>query len=48
LVNSTHRNDVVKIADSCAHCTQRIAITIEKGQVKELSPPATLVFYGGG
>lgn len=48
LVNSTHPNDTLKIQDSCMHCTQPIAMTIERGRVTRISPVSTIVFQGGG
>ncbi|MGH9662553.1 MAG: hypothetical protein ACRD96_28650 [Bryobacteraceae bacterium] len=48
LVNSTHSNDVLRIEDSCAHCTQRIGMTVDRGQVKEILPAGALVLQGGG
>jgi len=48
LVNSTHSQDILKIEDSCMHCTDRISLEIERGRLTKASPAETLVFQGGG
>ncbi|MBX5491044.1 MAG: hypothetical protein IRZ14_07780 [Chloroflexi bacterium] len=48
LVSSEHAAERVAIADSCAHCTDRIQVVIDHGQIISVEPPETLVFRGGG
>jgi hypothetical protein len=48
LVSSEHAAERVAIADSCAHCTERIHVVIDHGQITRVEPPEALVFRGGG
>lgn len=37
----------VTIDDPCAHCTDRIRLVLERGELVELTPPEVIVFRGG-
>jgi hypothetical protein len=45
---SEHAAERVLIDDSCVHCTDRIRVVIDHGQIAAVEPPETVVFYGGG
>lgn len=47
LVSSRYTDQQVTIDDSCAHCTDRIRIVFEYGELTEVTPPETMVFRGG-
>ncbi len=47
LVSSRYADQRVTIDDSCAHCTDRIHIVFERGELVEVIPPETMVFHGG-
>lgn len=48
LVSSKYARQKVIIADSCAHCVERIRVTIDHGRLLEVEPAGTYAFYGGG
>ncbi|MFQ5628450.1 MAG: hypothetical protein ACE5I1_06800 [bacterium] len=47
LVNS-YGDEMVKIEDSCAHCHERIFVTLEKGRMTAMAPERVWVQRGGG
>ncbi len=47
LVNS-YGDKKVEIEDSCMHCSKRINLTIEKGEIASLSPETVWIQQGGG
>ncbi len=47
LVSSRYADRTVTIDDACAHCTDRIRIVFERGQLVGVAPPETMVFEGG-
>jgi hypothetical protein len=48
LVSSDYSDRRVVVHDSCAHCTDRIVVVIDRGQIVTVDPPDALVFHGGG
>jgi hypothetical protein len=48
LATSEHAAERIAIADSCAHCTERIHVVIDRGRIVGVEPPEALVFRGGG
>jgi len=48
LVSSRYRNQQVVIDDACAHCTDRIRLVFDGGEVAEVTPPETYLYRGGG
>jgi len=47
LVNSLSENKV-KIEDSCAHCSERISVVIDKAKMTKLEPESVFIQRGGG
>lgn len=47
LVSSRYADGRVTIDDSCAHCTDRIHIVFERGELVEAVPPEAMVYQGG-
>lgn len=47
LVSSRYADQRVTIDDACAHCTDRIRIVFEHGELIEVTPPETIAFRGG-
>lgn len=47
LVSSHYADQRVTIDDACAHCTDRIRIVFERGELVEVTPPEVIVFRGG-
>jgi hypothetical protein len=47
LVSSRYRDQKVTIDDSCAHCVERIRITIHRGELVEVNPQGVYVLLGG-
>lgn len=48
LVSSQYANQRVIIADACAHCTDRIRLVFDRGELMAVTPPETYVYRGGG
>jgi len=49
LVNSDdYAGKKLRIDDSCAHCSDPIAIEVENGRLTRIDPPTTYVQRGGG
>ncbi|MFQ5641540.1 MAG: hypothetical protein ACE5IR_26490 [bacterium] len=47
LVNSFGDKEV-EIEDSCAHCYQRISVTIKSGEIAAMTPESVWAQQGGG
>ncbi len=47
LVNSLSENKI-KIDDSCAHCSKRISVVIDKAKITTLEPESVFIQRGGG
>jgi hypothetical protein len=48
LVSSDYPDERVEIFDSCIHCTERIHVVIDRGQIAAVEPAEAFVFRGGG
>lgn len=48
LVNAKWSDRKVTVEDASQYSGERIHLVFENGQVKELDPPASKVFLGGG
>jgi len=48
LVSSDYPHHRLTIHDSCAHCTDRIRVVIDRGRIAAVEPADALVFRGGG
>ena len=49
LVNSSaYTGKIIKIDDSCAHCSDRISVEIAAGEVTQADPADVWVQKGGG
>ena len=48
LVSSDYQNDRLDIEDSCPHCLDRLALTIENSKLSRIEPESIYAFYGGG
>ncbi len=46
--SSRYRNQRVLIDDACAHCTDRIHLIFDRGEIVEVSPRETYAYRGGG
>lgn len=48
LVSSTYPTGSVEIEDSCPHCLDKIALTIQSATLTSARPESAYAFYGGG
>lgn len=48
LVQGRHGDEVVHLADACAHCTRRLTVRFDHGAVAVATPETTVFFRGGG
>jgi len=48
LVSHRYADQRVVVDDACAHCTDRIRLVFNRGELVEASPPQTYVYRGGG
>lgn len=47
MVSSQYKEHRITLADSCAHCVDRIQIEAYKGQLLSVSPEECIVYQGG-
>jgi hypothetical protein len=47
LVNSQYKDHRIKLDDACAHCSERIHLEADHGEVTSISPNDAVVHRGG-